>query len=62
MRWIEERVEAVVQLRCLELNGQWDDFEAFVHRRLHQRALGTCQVRRLQTNHVQALPDVRAAA
>jgi hypothetical protein len=62
MRWIEERVEAVVQLRCLELNGQWDAFEAFVHRRLHQLGLGTCQVRRLQTNNAQALPDVLVAA
>jgi hypothetical protein len=26
MRWIPERAEALLQLRCIELNGQWDDF------------------------------------
>jgi hypothetical protein len=62
MRWIEERVEAVVQLRCIELNGQWDDFEDFVHRRLRQRTIGKCQTIRLQTNTAQALPDLKLAA
>jgi hypothetical protein len=31
MRWIAERAEALLQLRCIELNGQWDDFIAWVH-------------------------------
>jgi hypothetical protein len=31
MRWIKERAEALLQLRCIEINGQWDDFIAFVH-------------------------------
>jgi hypothetical protein len=26
MRWIEERAEAVVLLRCIEVNGDWEDF------------------------------------
>jgi hypothetical protein len=30
MRWIRERAEALLQLRCVEINGQWDDFVAFV--------------------------------
>jgi hypothetical protein len=29
MRWLVERAEAVVRLRCLEGNGDWDDFFAF---------------------------------
>lgn len=62
MRWIKERLEALVQLRCLELNGQWDDFEAFVHRRMHMTSLDKCEVRRLQTNNPQPLPNVDAAA
>ena len=62
MRWIKERVEAVVQLRCIELNGQWDDFEAFVHRRMHKKAIDTYEIKRLQTNNPQPLPDVQAAA
>lgn len=26
MRWIPERAEALLQLRCIELNGEWDQF------------------------------------
>jgi hypothetical protein len=29
MRWIVERAEAVLLLRCIEVNGDWDDFFAF---------------------------------
>jgi len=57
MRWIRERVEAVVQLRCIEINGQWDQFEAFVHRRMHTRALALDQPQRLQTSTPTPLPE-----
>ncbi len=30
MRWIKERSEALLQLRCIEINEQWDDFLRFV--------------------------------
>ena len=30
MRWIRERAEALLQLRCIEVNGEWDDFMRFV--------------------------------
>lgn len=33
MRWIPERSEALLQLRCIEVNGQWDDFMRFVESR-----------------------------
>jgi len=62
MRWIEERVEAVVQLRCIELNGQWSDFEEFVHRRLRERAILSNTPQRIQSMTPQALPDVQRAA
>jgi len=26
MRWIRERAEALLQLRCIEINRHWDDF------------------------------------
>jgi hypothetical protein len=26
MRWIPERAEALLQLRCIEINGQWENF------------------------------------
>ncbi len=31
MRWIKERSEALLQLRCIEVNNDWDDFISFVH-------------------------------
>ncbi len=34
MRWIKERVEAIVQLRCIEANGDWDHVVDFVHDRM----------------------------
>lgn len=58
MRWIRERVEAVVQLRCLEVDGLWEDFELFVHRRLHQRASVFDEAQRLQTTQPSPLPEV----
>lgn len=30
MRWIRERAEALLQLRCIEINGDWDAFVKFV--------------------------------
>ena len=40
MRWIKERAEALLQLRCIELNGDWDAFIAFTHGKItrEQRA------------------------
>ncbi len=26
MRWIPERAEPLLHLRCIELNGDWEDF------------------------------------
>ena len=26
MRWVEARAEAVLLLRCIEVNGDWEDF------------------------------------
>ena len=34
MRWIRERAEALLQLRCIETNGDWDRFITFVQNRL----------------------------
>jgi hypothetical protein len=33
MRWIKERAEALLQLRCIEINGDWDSFIDYVHDR-----------------------------
>ena len=33
MRWIPERAEALLHLRCIELNGNWDDFFAWEYQK-----------------------------
>ena len=44
MRWIKERAEALLQLRCIEANGDWDEFIKFVHDKTIE------QTQRTQTN------------
>jgi hypothetical protein len=34
MRWIRERAEALLQLRCVEINGDWERFVQFVQDRV----------------------------
>lgn len=38
MRWIKERAEALLQLRCIEVNDDWDDFISFVHDKTSKQA------------------------
>ena len=38
MRWIKERAEALLQLRCIEVNNDWEAFITFVHDRLRAQA------------------------
>ena len=35
MRWIPQRAEALLHLRCIELNGDWDQFIAWAYHRYH---------------------------
>jgi deoxycytidylate deaminase len=37
MRWIPGRAEALLQLRCIELNGDWEEFIAWSDQRYQQR-------------------------
>jgi hypothetical protein len=37
MRWIVENAESLLQLRCLEVNGDWDDFLAWTRRQNEQQ-------------------------
>lgn len=62
MRWIKERAEAVVQLRCIEANGDWEAFMSFVHDRLHAQAQQEGARPRLQTNEPAPLPVIGLAA
>jgi len=58
MRWIKERVEALIQLRCIEVNGQWDAFIAAVHDQLKADATATGRRPRLQSESPAPLPAV----
>lgn len=58
MRWIKERVEAVVQLRCIEANGDWDRFVDFVHDRMREDANRTGTRLRLQSSSPAPLPTL----
>lgn len=57
MRWIKERAQAVIQLRCIVTNGDWNAFERFVHDRLRAAAHINRAPTRLQTAIPQQLPD-----
>ncbi len=39
MRWIPERAEALLHLRCIELNGEWDQFYEWEYNRWHNKLL-----------------------
>ncbi|MBI3183218.1 MAG: hypothetical protein HYZ28_13860 [Myxococcales bacterium] len=61
MRWIRERAEALLQLRCIEMNGDWERFIDRVHdqtRRTQQRG---CRLR-LQEATPAPLPKLAEAA
>lgn len=54
MRWIPERAEALLHLRCIELNGEWERFFAWSYQRWldHMRARQRVVLR---TNQAEAL-------
>jgi len=64
MRWIRERAEALLQLRCIEINGDWESFVAFASRRAIE-ASGEADVEghaRILTKTPAPLPTFGAAA
>lgn len=60
-RWIRERAEALLQLRCIERNGDWDGFIQWVHDE-HLKALRKGERIRIQQRVPSALPTVEKAA
>jgi hypothetical protein len=56
MRWIKERAEALLQLRCIELNGDWDRFLAFAHSQLRAESAASRRPARLLQDEPQPLP------
>ncbi len=62
MRWIRQRAQAVIQLRCIDVNGHWDLFVPWALGRLRSAARASGRTMRLQTNVPAKLPSVQEAA
>jgi len=62
MRWIKERAEAVLQLRCIDTNGDWDAFVKFVHDKTRAEARTHGKRIRLQQRQPQPLQAIDVAA
>lgn len=62
MRWIKERAEAVLQLRCIEVNGDWEAFVARVHDNARARMIECGERFRLQQRQADPLPHEREEA
>ena len=58
MRWIKERAEALLQLRCIDANGDWDQFIEQVHDENRTTTIENGVRVRLQRRQAAALPDV----
>ena len=56
MRWIKERAEALLQLRCIEINGDWDAFISFVHDRTREQAQKSRKISMLKSKEPAPLP------
>ena len=56
MRWIRERAEALLQLRCIETNGDWATFVDFVEERTLAKSKAEARVIRVLTPQPAPLP------
>jgi hypothetical protein len=56
MRWITGRAEALLQLRCIELNGDWDQFFEWGYERWKDKLAEEKKVI-IRTNESMELPD-----
>jgi hypothetical protein len=55
MRWIPERAEALLHLRCIELNGDWEEFIAWAYQRYQEQLHGR-QAVQIRTDQPMELP------
>jgi hypothetical protein len=55
MRWIPGRAEALLHLRCIELNGDWEKFIAWAYQR-YQEQLHDRQAVQIRTDQPMELP------
>lgn len=62
MRWIKERSEALLQLRCIEINGDWDAFISFVQDELEKKTMEDFEQQRLLTTQEAPLTEIASNA
>ncbi|MFN7696651.1 MAG: hypothetical protein ACK5U8_02045, partial [Deltaproteobacteria bacterium] len=62
MRWIKERAEAVLQLRCIDAHGDWTAFTDKVHADARLRSSTGAERVRLQQRTAGELPQMNKAA
>lgn len=62
MRWIRERAEALLQLRCIEANGDWEAFIQWSHDGYQRQASASGERIRIQQNKPAPLPTIGVAA
>ena len=55
MRWIPERAEALLHLRCIELNGDWESFITWTYQQ-YQDQLRDRQAVQIRTDEPMLLP------
>jgi hypothetical protein len=58
MRWIRERSEALLQLRCIEINGDWDGFINFIHAEIGRKQRSSRRAQRLLRDTPGPLPTL----
>lgn len=62
MRWIRERAQAIIQLRCVDANGHWNAFAGWALGRLRGAATANGRPERLQTKKAAKLPNLQLAS
>lgn len=62
MRWVRERAEALLQLRCVDINGQWEKLLTFVQGKIAAEAQASGSIVRIQQNEPNQLPAVVSKA
>jgi len=61
MRWIRERAEALLQLRCIEINDDWEAFCEFAHKKIKRKQRCSRRAQRLLNDVPEALPTLGVA-
>jgi len=61
MRWIRERAEALLHLRCIEINGDWEAFFTFVHKKINRKQRSSRRAQRLLRDCPEPLPTLGVA-